>query len=154
MSPNLSCDLSCHQITCRDTCRPGSVSLPSFTARRPDVPTWPGQRSASGLRGLLVSGFPVLPLPCPSHPQASPKAVGGRASRSSCDRRRGYRPGRAGPGQGRTTSGTTQGGRLGPYHRGCLLCVVTGLTSRQEHGHQGRLGTQSVSQPVSLFHFN
>ena len=57
MSPNLS-----------DACRPGNVSLPSFTARRTDVPTWPGQRSASGLRGLLMSGFPVLPLPCPSHP--------------------------------------------------------------------------------------
>lgn len=79
MSPNLS-----------DACRPGSVSLPSFTAQRPDVPTWPGQRSASGLRGLLMSGFPVLPLPCPSHPQASPKAVGGRASRSSCDSGGGY----------------------------------------------------------------
>lgn len=50
--------------------------------------------------------------------------------------------------------GPPKGGRLGPYPRGCLLCVVTGLTSRQEHGHQGRLGTQSVSQPVSLFHFN
>lgn len=137
-----------------DACRPGSVSLPSSLLGEQTCPRGQGRDPP------LVSGvsrcqaFLCCPFPAP-HSHRSPRRQQlGRARRASCDRGGGYHPGRAGPGRARQHPGPPKGasGTLSPS----VFAVCGGWLDIKAGTYimAGWEPSQSVSQPVSLFHFN
>ena len=131
-----------------DACRPGSVSLPSSLLGEQTCPRGQGRDhpQSPGSPGIRLSyAVPSLPLTPTGLPKGSGRA--GPAAPLVTEGRLPPREGRSRPSA--TTSGTTQWGASGTSSPGCLQCVAAGSTSRREHGHHGRLGTQSVSPSLS-----
>ena len=112
------------------------------------MPTWPGQRPPPVSGVSCYQAFLCCPFPAPHSHRSPRRQRSGRASRASCDGGEAYRPGRAGPGRARQHPGPPKGASGTSSPRVFAVCGGCS-TSRREHGHHGRLGTQSVSPSLS-----